>query len=189
MINPFKSKRASLLEQKAASAAAHEREDAQRGAEIDRLAADPDVLVYRHAIKLEREIKVLQERRREAASTAREKINDLDSEIRVAADSKIREFIRWAFDEKMRVSNQATSRGLVEKNRLGIEGGYLLTNAPAIEAHVAALNTAIAAAKRLEASPNDDAAGELEKIRAAIPIPDIKAEKIPCDAGFAGALS
>jgi hypothetical protein len=189
MLSIFKSKRAGLFEQKAAAQAAFDREDARFAGEIDRLGGDPDVVAYRHAIKLEREIKLLEERRREAASAAREKIRALDGEICGAADSRIWQFIRWAIDEKTRLSKELMNRGVVERNSFGFQTGYILTNAAAIEGHLVALNSAIAAARCLETLPNDDAADALEKIRASVPIFDAsKTEKIDCGPGLAAAL-
>jgi hypothetical protein len=188
MLNIFKSKRRELIEKKNRLETDFERADAERAAEIARLEADPDYRVYCQAIEVQRKIGLLQVSRRQAASEARQEIAAVDAEIRASADENILKFIRWAQDEKLRVSKEIVSKGVLERNRFGDAKGYITSNARKIQEHWAALDTAITAAQRLASSPSEDVAVELQKIRAALPLFEAQPERIDAPAALAAAL-
>jgi len=185
----FKPKRKDLFEQRDNALAQGAAKEAKHRAEIEALEADPDYRSYCRALEIQRNLTVLRERYREAASAAQQKIREIENEIRAQDGGKIRVFIRWAQDEKERAGKQIVSRGLVERDRLGMPVGHIITNEKKISEYVDAVDEAINAAKRLELSPSDDVDAEIRNIRSALPMLDAQPEQIDCDAGFAAALS
>ena len=189
MLNIFKSKRRELIEKRAQLQASAESARAARAMEIERLQSEPDFLIYQHALKIQRDIGKLQEQDREKTSAEHFEIEAVTAEIRATVGDKVAAFLKWAQDEKERAGKQIVAKGTVERNRLGMPVGHLITNEQKIRQYLGAIDEAVLAVRRLEISPSDDIGTELKNIRAALPILDAQPEQIDCDAGFAAALS
>jgi hypothetical protein len=189
MLNIFKSKRAALFDKKSQIQAEHERAAAEFAAALELLKDDACYKAWLRALEIQRDIKILEERQREATTAARRELAEVDAELWTSVGKKIRAFLNWAENEKSRVSRELSVKGIIERDRVDHPVGRLITNAPKVHAHVAALNAAIDDAKALAVSPTEDLDAALEKIRAAVPLFDGETEQIDVTPGLASALS
>ena len=161
-----------------------EKQRAAAIAERDRLKSNPDLLALIRAEKARKEL-----------AHCESELASLDSEIRYEqqktlppVDPRIVDAIRQLADEKVRVAKMVESHGSIERNFLGVQKAWLITNEEKINRHLGILDRAIASLKKLMTSEVGNVDAEIRKIQSTVPVIDASTVKIKTSPGIAEAL-